>query len=104
MLALAVLVTAVASLIHFRLLFAWGATRSMTGAYLDPLFAALCGLLLLNEQVGGAAILGMTAILAGVTLVNTTWFSFPWRRPSAVQPAQRSLSRPSIIASHWPMC
>jgi drug/metabolite transporter (DMT)-like permease len=54
----------------------------MTGAYLDPLFATICGVLVLHEQIGGATVLGMAAILAGVTLVNTTRFSFPWRRPA----------------------
>ena len=70
LLLLAVLGTAVAYLLFFRLIAAVGPTRTATVAYLVPLFGTAWGALLLGEPIGLATVLGMATILAGVVLVT----------------------------------
>jgi drug/metabolite transporter (DMT)-like permease len=75
--------TGLASLVYLMIMsaciaypaYAWltrHATPAQVGsyAYVNPAVAALLGWLLLNEQLGSLQMIGTTAILAGVVLVN----------------------------------
>lgn len=68
--ALGVLCTAIAYLLYFRLLRNVGAARSMTVAYLIPVFGILWGYLLLAEPVSWTTLLGGLVVLIGTMLVN----------------------------------
>jgi drug/metabolite transporter (DMT)-like permease len=80
LLALAVLSTALAFLIYFRLIHEAGPTRTLSVTYLIPLFAILWGALLLDESVTSAMAAGGGLVLLGVALANTG-------RPAAVSVA-----------------
>ena len=66
--ALAVLGTALAQLILFRMLRLHGAARLSLVTYLMPAVALVYGALLLDEEITGAMLVGMALILAGVAL------------------------------------
>lgn len=68
LLALAVLGTALAQLILYRLLRLYGARRTSLVTYLMPAFALAYGALLLDEPLTGGAIGGLALILLGVAL------------------------------------
>ena len=68
--ALAVLASAVAFLLYFRLIADVGATRALTVTYLIPLFGVLWGWLFLGETLPAAALAGGALILAGTALVT----------------------------------
>lgn len=68
LLALAVLGTAAAQLVLFRMIRLHGSSRVSLVAYLMPFFAIVYGALLLDERFGAAAIIGLVLILAGVAL------------------------------------
>jgi drug/metabolite transporter (DMT)-like permease len=70
LLALAVLSTAVAFLIYFRLIHQEGPVRTLTVTYLIPLFAILWGALLLGESVTWSMLAGGALVLLGVALAN----------------------------------
>jgi drug/metabolite transporter (DMT)-like permease len=70
LLALAVLSTALAFLIYFRLIHEAGPTRTLTVTYLIPLFAILWGALLLDESLTWAMLAGGGLVLLGVALAN----------------------------------
>ncbi|POZ63487.1 DMT family transporter [Chromobacterium alticapitis] len=65
-LLLAVLCTAAAYLIYFRLIDRLGATRASAVTYLVPVFGVLWGALFLGEAVSAVMALGAALILAGV--------------------------------------
>jgi drug/metabolite transporter (DMT)-like permease len=67
---LAVLCTAIAYLIFFRLLARIGATRVSTVTYLIPVFGTTWGALFLHEAVSGGMVAGIALILLSVVLVN----------------------------------
>jgi drug/metabolite transporter (DMT)-like permease len=67
-LALALLGTALAQLILYRMLRLYGARRVSLVAYLMPCFAVVYGALLLDEPVSASALLGLALILGGVGL------------------------------------
>ena len=69
-LALALLCSAVAYLLYFRLIADIGNTGALTVTYLVPAFGVLWGWLLLDEAVTPGAIAGGALILAGVLLVT----------------------------------
>jgi len=69
-LALAVLASAVAFVLYFRLIADIGATRALTVTYLIPLFGVLWGRLFLGETLPAAALGGGALILAGTLLVT----------------------------------
>ncbi|MGH3089405.1 MAG: DMT family transporter [Rubrobacteraceae bacterium] len=73
-LALALLSTAVAYLIYFRLIASVGPTKTLTVTFLVPVFGVFLGALLLNEPVGGGTLTGLAIILASVFLVNEVRF------------------------------
>jgi drug/metabolite transporter (DMT)-like permease len=68
LLLLALLGTAAAQLVLYRLLRLYGARRSSLVTYLMPPFALAYGALLLDEPVTAAAVGGLGLILVGVAL------------------------------------
>jgi drug/metabolite transporter (DMT)-like permease len=69
-LGLALLSTAFAYILYFRLIQNVGATKALTVTYLIPLFAMLWGVLFLNEAITIAMILGCSLILMGTAIAN----------------------------------
>lgn len=72
LLALAVLGTALAQLLFFRMLRLYGARRQSLVTYLMPGFAVVYGALLLDEPLTVAALGGLVLILLGVALGSGT--------------------------------
>ncbi|HRQ37386.1 MAG TPA: DMT family transporter [Chloroflexota bacterium] len=70
MLALAVLGTALAFIVYYRLLERAGASYLSMVAYMIPVFGIFFSVILLDEQVTGGMILGGALILFGVMIVN----------------------------------
>jgi drug/metabolite transporter (DMT)-like permease len=68
---LGILGSALAYLIYFRLLRAWGPTRLSTVAYLLPLVGIVLGVVILGEAIDARILLGTALILGGVALVNS---------------------------------
>jgi drug/metabolite transporter (DMT)-like permease len=66
--ALGILGTAVASIVLYRMLTAYGSARTTLVTYLLPAFALFYGALFLDEQVTVSAVLGLILILGGVAL------------------------------------
>ncbi|MGH2477103.1 MAG: DMT family transporter [Candidatus Limnocylindrales bacterium] len=62
-----------AYLVNFRLLEAWGATRTTLVAYLLPIVGIVLGYLVLQEQVDARLLLGTALVIGGVGLVNSRW-------------------------------
>ncbi len=79
LLGLAVLGTAVAQLILFRMLRLFGAARLSLVTYLIPAFALLYGSLILDEPLRPSMLAGLGLILGGVALGSGAWR--PLRRP-----------------------
>lgn len=69
-LGLAVLSTAFAYILYFRLIQNVGATKALTVTYLIPLFAMLWGALFLGEPVTAAMMLGCGLVLLGTAIAN----------------------------------
>ena len=67
---LAILSTAIAYLIYFRLLKTAGATNVLLVTYLIPVSAILLGWLVLDEQLDWTMIGGMIIIYAGLILID----------------------------------
>ena len=67
-LALALLCTALAYVLYFRLLKNIGVTKSLTVSYLIPLFAMLWGKIVLDESVTISMIVGCGLILSGTAI------------------------------------
>ncbi|GIK58913.1 MAG: EamA family transporter [Chloroflexi bacterium] len=70
MLALAVLGTALAFIVYYKLLERAGASYLSMVAYMIPVFGIFFGVILLDEQLTGEMILGGALILFGVMIVN----------------------------------
>lgn len=70
-LGLALLSTAFAYILYFRLIQNIGATKALTVTYLIPLFAMLWGALFLNEAITVSIILGCGLILLGTAIANS---------------------------------
>ncbi|MBE9140314.1 EamA family transporter [Nodosilinea sp. LEGE 07088] len=68
--ALALLSTALAYLLYFRLIAYLGSTRALTVGYLIPLFAMGWGVLWLGESVTAAMGLGGGLVLLGTAIAN----------------------------------
>jgi drug/metabolite transporter (DMT)-like permease len=68
LLALALLGTAAAQLVLFRILAGWGARRLSLVTYLMPGFALVYGALILGEPLRPTALVGLALILLGVAL------------------------------------
>jgi drug/metabolite transporter (DMT)-like permease len=67
--ALALLCTALAYLLYFRLITDIGATRAMTVTFLIPMFAILWGALFLHEAVTLSMLLGCALVILAMYLV-----------------------------------
>lgn len=80
---LAVLCTAVAYLLYFRLIAHVGAARAITVTYLIPVFAVLWGALWLREEITLSMAAGCAVILVGTALASGL-VSLPRRRRCAV--------------------
>ena len=68
---LGVLGSGVAYLLFFRIIRAWGATRSTLVTYVMPVVGITLGVLVLSEQLHLAEIGGTVLILAGLVLANS---------------------------------
>jgi drug/metabolite transporter (DMT)-like permease len=68
-LGISLLCSAAAYVLYFRLLANIGPTKSLTVAFLIPVFAALWGALFLGEPVGYTTVIGGAVILMGTALV-----------------------------------
>jgi len=68
--ALGILASAIALVLHFRLMIDIGPTRTLTVTYLIPLFGMLWGVLFLGEILTAPVIAGGALILAGTVLVT----------------------------------
>lgn len=85
--ALAVLSTAVAYLLYFRLIDRIGPTKTSTVTYLLPFFGLLWGISFLEERVTFGMIAGLALILASVALVNEV--RVVSRSPAMTTPTRR---------------
>jgi drug/metabolite transporter (DMT)-like permease len=72
LLLLALLGTALAQLILFRVIALFGARRLSLVTYLMPGFAVVYGALILDERVNPSALIGLALILVGVSLGSGT--------------------------------
>lgn len=70
LLALAVVSTAFAYLIYFRILATAGATNILLVTLLAPISAVLLGALFLHEQLGARAVAGMLVIALGLAAID----------------------------------
>src|SRR5918992_414077 len=73
-LGLALLSTALAYLLYFRLITSVGPTKTLTVTFLVPVFGVLFGVLLLEEPVSVGTFIGMGTILSSVGLVTGVRF------------------------------
>lgn len=71
LLGLGVLCSAVALVLWFYLIQEAGPVRAAVVPYVNPVVAVLAGALVLHEQVGAVAVLGMALIVAGSWLATT---------------------------------
>ncbi len=86
--AFAILCSAVAFLLYYRLVARVGPTRTLLVTLLMPAFGMLWGFLILREQITWVRILGAAVILAGTYLV-----AYP---PRAVRAAQAARGAPAV--------
>lgn len=80
--AVALLSTALAYVLYFRLIQNIGSTKALTVTYLIPLFAMLWGALVLNERVTPSMIGGCALVLLGTAIANDLFkglFNHPQR-------------------------
>lgn len=70
-LGLAIISTAIAYLVFYRLIVLWGATKTTAVVYLVPVFGMLWGRLFLNEPITLTMIVGGLVIVAGVVVLNS---------------------------------
>lgn len=73
MLWLGIVGSGLAYLVNFRLLEAWGATRTTLVAYVIPIVGIVLGYLVLQEQVDARLLIGTALVIGGVGLVNSRW-------------------------------
>jgi drug/metabolite transporter (DMT)-like permease len=62
-----------AYLVNFRLLAAWGATRTTLVAYVIPVVGIVLGYLALQEPVDGRLVIGTLLVIGGVAFVNSRY-------------------------------
>jgi drug/metabolite transporter (DMT)-like permease len=90
---LGLLGSGLAYLIFFRILAAWGATRTSMVAYLLPVYGIALGALVLNEHVDQRLLVGTALIIGGVALVNSRYGSRPlFQRGRSSAPESAELS------------
>jgi drug/metabolite transporter (DMT)-like permease len=81
--ALAILGTAIAQLVFFRMLPVYGIRRISLVAYIMPGFAIIFGALFLSEPITAGVVIGLALILAGVALGSGLVLSS--RRPKTAE-------------------
>ena len=81
-LALALLCTAIAYLLYFRLITNVGPTKTLTVTYLVPAFGLVFGVLFLGEPVGVGTFVGLGIIFSSVALVTEIRPKWPERGSS----------------------
>ena len=84
LLALAVIGTAMAFVLYYRLLEKLTATSISMVTYLVPVIGVFLGVAVLNEQPGWNAYAGCALILVGVMVVNGVFKGVNWRRAADV--------------------
>ena len=67
---LAIVSTAIAYLVFYRLIGVWGATKTTTVTYLVPVFGMLWGSIFLGEHITLTMVLGGMVIIAGVMILS----------------------------------
>jgi drug/metabolite transporter (DMT)-like permease len=70
----------IAYLVFYRLLGAWGATRTSMVAYLLPIVGIALGALVLDEAVDARLIIGTALIIGGIFVVNSRFGAGPLLR------------------------
>jgi drug/metabolite transporter (DMT)-like permease len=70
MIALAVLSSALAYLIYFRLIARAGATNALLTTFLIPVSAIVIGIVLLGESISARQLAGMAAIFVGIAAID----------------------------------
>jgi drug/metabolite transporter (DMT)-like permease len=86
---LGLLGSGLAYLAFFRILGAWGATRTSMVAYLLPVYGIALGALVLNEPIAASTLLGTVLVIGGIALVNSRYGTRPLfarRADAAVAP------------------
>lgn len=89
-LGLAVLCSAVAYLLYFRLIANVGPTSTLTVTFLAPGFGVLFGVILLNEPFGFGTLAGLAIILLSVALVTGVRFGRSSARKEPVDLAEKT--------------
>ena len=84
--AIALLCTALAYILYFRLIERAGPSRALAVTFITPLFAVLYGSLFLNEAVT-LWMLGCAVVIVGGTLLSTGLVTRLWPRPKRVESA-----------------
>jgi drug/metabolite transporter (DMT)-like permease len=88
LLGLALLGTALAYIIYFRILAAAGATNLMLVTFLIPVSALVLGITILGERLAPGHLAGMALIALGLAAIDGrafAWLARPRRRPGVVQ-------------------
>ncbi len=88
--ALGILCTGIAYMLYFRMIEHYGASKSMTVAYLIPIFGVIWGFVFLNEPLTFRMLVGGTVVLAGTVLVTRSAI------PSKSVDARMSTSREAV--------
>ncbi len=83
-LALAVLSTAFAYILYFRLIQNVGSTKALTVTYLIPLFAMLWGAIVLREVVTLSMIFGCGLVLLGTAIANDLFSHIRQKSPKSI--------------------
>jgi drug/metabolite transporter (DMT)-like permease len=74
---LGLLGSGLAYLAFFRILGAWGATRTSMVAYLLPEYGIALGAIVLSEPIAASTLLGTILVIAGIALVNSRYGTRP---------------------------
>jgi drug/metabolite transporter (DMT)-like permease len=69
---LGIIGSGIAYLLFFRLISAWDATRTTLVTYVMPIVAIALGVILLNERLDIAEILGAALVIGGLVLANSS--------------------------------
>lgn len=92
LLTLALLCSAVAYLIYFRLMAEIGPTRTLTVTFLSPIAAMVVARVFLGEAIHMQMVLGMGTIVAATMMVNRIT-AIPVAQPAAAAPSHRDEER-----------
>jgi drug/metabolite transporter (DMT)-like permease len=82
LLGLALLSTAIAYVLFFRILATAGATNLMLVTFLIPVSAILLGAAILGEQLQAKHLIGMAMIAIGLAAIDGRLFSLGRKRPA----------------------